>query len=343
MTARTSTIEISDPDKLSSAPLVSVYMLTYQHERFIATAIEGVVAQSCGFPVELIIGEDCSSDATRAIVLAYQERYPELIRVLTAPTNVGRRANAARCRAACRGKYIAICEGDDQWTDPGKLAAQVEVLERHPDAALCFHDVSEIDENGREVGDSKAVRLTGRPLKLELSATDLLDGAFIPTLSVVYRNVEDAKRIPSIDILNGDVYLFSMLAKHGVAKGVDRTMGAYRHHAGGAWSSMRESRRHLEALRTYVAIALDIGADFAIRVARPLSVRMANAWAHRDAEVASELYPLLRRAYALSLRCPFRGGIGSESVSTALHCAIFPLLRAFRIAGLGWRTRPRAP
>lgn len=343
MKAADSTIEISDRDQLPEAPLVSIYMLTYQHERYIATAIEGVIAQSCDFPVELIIGEDCSPDGTRAIALEYQKRYPGLIRVLTAPANVGRRANAARCRAACRGKYIAICEGDDQWTEPDKLATQVGLLEQHPEVVVCFHDVSEIDERGRRIGDSKATRLTGKPLRLELSPSDLLDGAFIPTLSVVYRNIEGARRIPSIDIVNGDVYLFAMLARHGAARGVDRTMGAYRHHSGGLWSPMADSRRHLEALRTYVAIALDIGDDFAIRVARPLSVRLANAWSHRDDEVASELYPLLRRAYALSLRCAFRGRIGLKSISTALHCAVFPVLRALRMAVAGWRPRPETP
>jgi glycosyltransferase involved in cell wall biosynthesis len=326
------TIEISDSSLLPESPLVSIYMLTYMHERFIAEAIEGVIAQRCDFQIELIIGEDCSPDGTRAIALEYQARHPGLIRVLTAGANVGRRANAARCRAACRGRYIAICEGDDRWTDPGKLAAQVRVLEHRPDAVICFHDVSEIDEAGRAVGSSKLERLTGKGLDGEISSAGLFDGTFIPTLSVLYRNIDAGRRIPSLDIVNGDTYLFSMLAPHGIAKGIDATMGAYRRHAGGVWSSMPESRRHLEALRTYVAIATDVEDEFAISIAKPLSIRIANAWAHRTDEISGDLYPLLRRAYILSILCPFRARIRSESVSVSIYCAVFPVLRALKTA-----------
>src|SRR5690606_17203926 len=135
----------------------------------------------------------------------------------------------------------------------------------------------------------------------------------IPTLSVVFRNVNAAHRTPSLNIINNDVYLFSMLAQHGTAKGINATMGAYREHAGGVWSPMLESKRHLEALRTYIAIATDIEDNFAIHVAKPLSIRIANAWAHRDGSVVGELYPLILHAYALSILCPLRAGIRLKS------------------------------
>lgn len=134
------TIEISNPDALQKQPLVSVYMLTYRHEQFIAEAIEGVIAQQCDFPIELIIGEDCSPDNTRAIVLNYQCQYPHLIRVLTSESNVGARANAARCLDATRGKYIAICEGDDYWHHPCKLQMQVDLMSANPDMVFCHTD-----------------------------------------------------------------------------------------------------------------------------------------------------------------------------------------------------------
>lgn len=134
------TIEISDPSALPANPLVSVYTLTYRHEKFIAQAIEGVIAQQCDFPIELIIGEDCSPDRTREIVLDYQRRHPHLIRVLTSEKNVGSHANARRCQLATRGKYVAICEGDDYWHHPGKLQMQVEAMTRTPTAALVHTD-----------------------------------------------------------------------------------------------------------------------------------------------------------------------------------------------------------
>lgn len=134
------TIEISDWSKLNMDPLVSVYMLAYRHEKFIAQAIEGVLAQKTNFPIELIIGEDCSPDHTRDIILTYQARYPHIIRVLTSEKNVGAYANSKRCRLAARGKYIAICEGDDYWHHPNKLQMQIDLLESDNEMMLCHTD-----------------------------------------------------------------------------------------------------------------------------------------------------------------------------------------------------------
>lgn len=131
------TIEITDWAALPRAPAVSVYMLAYRHEKFIARAIESVLAQQCDFPVELIIGEDCSPDRTREIALDYQKRFPHLIRVLYSERNVGAHANGVRCRAACRGTYIAFCEGDDYWHHPSKLQMQVEAMAESDDIVLC--------------------------------------------------------------------------------------------------------------------------------------------------------------------------------------------------------------
>ena len=127
---------------------VSVHMITYNHERFIAQAIEGVLMQQTDFAVELVIGEDCSTDGTRAIVRRYGERYPERIRLLLQERNLGARANALATLNACRGQYIALCEGDDYWTDPTKLQKQVDFLESHPECSLCFHRVLVVYEDG---------------------------------------------------------------------------------------------------------------------------------------------------------------------------------------------------
>jgi glycosyltransferase involved in cell wall biosynthesis len=140
MNATSQTIELSDWSKLPTDPLVSVYMLAYRHERYIAHAIEGVLSQRCTFPIELIIGDDRSPDGTGAIVRQYQQKYPQTIRILTADVNVGMHANAARCRAAARGQYVAICEGDDYWHHPDKLHMQVGLMSTNPDMAMCHTD-----------------------------------------------------------------------------------------------------------------------------------------------------------------------------------------------------------
>jgi glycosyltransferase involved in cell wall biosynthesis len=119
---------------------VSVHMLAYRHERFLAQAIEGVIAQICDFPIELILAEDCSPDGTLAIALDYQRRHPHLIRLITGEKNVGMHANAARSAPAARGKYIAFCEGDDFWHHPGKLQMQVALMTANPNMAFCHTD-----------------------------------------------------------------------------------------------------------------------------------------------------------------------------------------------------------
>jgi glycosyltransferase involved in cell wall biosynthesis len=140
MADQSQTIETSDPSALPASPLVSVYTLAYKHEKFIAQAIDGIITQQCNFPIELIIGEDCSPDRTREIALDYQRRYPHLIRVLTSEKNVGAYANARRCQLATRGKYIAICEGDDYWHHPRKLQMQVDLMEANPSMVVSHTD-----------------------------------------------------------------------------------------------------------------------------------------------------------------------------------------------------------
>ena len=120
-------------------PLLSVVTVTYNHEPYIARAIEGVLMQDVDFPMELIIADDCSTDGTLRICREYEELHPGLIRVLPAESNMGAVANERRAFEAARGKYVATCEGDDWWDDPMKLQKQVSFLESHPDYSVCFH------------------------------------------------------------------------------------------------------------------------------------------------------------------------------------------------------------
>jgi glycosyltransferase involved in cell wall biosynthesis len=119
-------------------PLVSIMMVTYNHAPYITQAIEGVLKQKTNFPIELVIGEDCSTDGTREIVFGYQKKYPDIIRVIASDKNVGALENSERTAKTCRGKYIAFCEGDDYWHHPGKLQKQADYFESHPDCGLVF-------------------------------------------------------------------------------------------------------------------------------------------------------------------------------------------------------------
>ena len=124
----------------NSRPMVSVWMITYNHEEFITEAIDGVLMQQTNFQIELIIGEDCSTDKTAEIIKAYQEKHPEIIKARFNKPNIGMMPNVIKTLEECTGKYIALCEGDDYWTDPLKLQKQVDFLENNGGYSGCFHD-----------------------------------------------------------------------------------------------------------------------------------------------------------------------------------------------------------
>jgi glycosyltransferase involved in cell wall biosynthesis len=125
-----------------SEPLVSVMIVTYNQEPYISEAIESVLNQKVNFPIEIVIGEDASSDGTREIVRGYEKKYPNIIRVITSENNVGLIKNYYRTEKACRGKYIAWCEGDDFWHNQYKLQKQVDYMESHPECGLVHSDYS---------------------------------------------------------------------------------------------------------------------------------------------------------------------------------------------------------
>lgn len=224
-------------------PKVSVITLTYNHEKYIRRCIESVINQRYSFPIEYIIGEDCSTDKTREIVLEYAEKYPGLIRVIAARQNTGGIQNAYRTFARARSRYIAICEGDDYWTDENKLNKQVRFLDQNSEYVLSFHDCKVIDRNGLIVSDSKV----GNVKNSGYSKKELCKGKLVPTLSVVLNRkkiFEQVSRDDKNKIKNLDLFYFSMLSKYGAAYyHRDIEKGVYRIHTGGVWSQKDKVRK----------------------------------------------------------------------------------------------------
>ena len=223
-------LEISDPGVLAKTPLVSVNMATYNHEPYIAQAIEGVLLQETDFPIELIIGEDCSTDRTRDIVLEYQKKHPDLIRIITSDKNVGGRKNSFRSHLASRGKYVAYCEGDDYWHHARKLQKQVDALEANPDCSMSAHR-NYIFNNGETMGE-----FPPEPLgKCRLNLLDICKTIPFQTASVIFR--KQALKIPEKyrdEMI--DTFVFMLLAEQGDILYFDGLMSTYRIHGGGAWS-----------------------------------------------------------------------------------------------------------
>jgi len=153
--------EIADSQCLVMDPLVSVLMITYNHAPYIAQAIEGVLSQQTDFPLELIIGEDCSTDRTREIVLNLERQHPETIRVLFSEKNVGMHKNLRRVAAAARGEYVAFCEGDDWWHRPDKLQRQISALRPDPSLVCVAGGIRHVSATGDTLeaeGPADAVR-----------------------------------------------------------------------------------------------------------------------------------------------------------------------------------------
>jgi glycosyltransferase involved in cell wall biosynthesis len=168
-------------------PKVSVSLLTYNHGPFIAQALNSILLQQVNFEYEIVIGEDCSQDNTREIVLSYQKNNPDKIRIFLSkkPLNDGKsgRLNFVRNLKACRGEYVALLDGDDYWTAPHKLQKQVDFLDDNPRYAICFHDAIRLYENG-----SQRPWLYPGGKKEVYSLADLAVGNFIPTCSTMFRN-----------------------------------------------------------------------------------------------------------------------------------------------------------
>jgi len=169
---------------LPGAITLSVMLKAYNHEQFVAAALDGALAQRTSFAVEILVGEDHSTDGTADIVRDYGRRYPTHVRVLERPARVGMVRNTVDLYLASRGRYVAWLDGDDCWTSPDKLQKQVDVLEAHPELTMCYHLVEAIDGSGR-----RFVWTSVLPDRERYTIEDLLVMPPGATSSCVYRKV----------------------------------------------------------------------------------------------------------------------------------------------------------
>ena len=214
----------------ANPPKVSVVSITYNHEACIRETLDGFVAQKTDFPVEIIVADDASTDATPAIIKEYADRNPHLFRPILRSENIGIHANLTDALSAARGEYLALCEGDDYWMDPMKLSKQVAFLDRHPETAVCFHPVRVTWTDGR-ARDSTYPPVSWRS---DLSVDALLRRNFIQTTSVMYRRLPRYDDIPA-NIMPLDYYLHVRHAVHGDIAILPETMAVYRRHPQGIW------------------------------------------------------------------------------------------------------------
>lgn len=238
-------------------PEVAIFMITYNHEDFIAEAIDSVLMQKTNFSYKLVIGEDCSKDSTRDICIEYKKKYPDKIELILNKENLGAMGNSYQVHHACNGKYVAMLEGDDFWTDPLKLQKQYDFMEANPTSSACFHRVSfnTIIENDKYLVPKNL-------LKNKFDIYDVLafssSGWEIMTSSIFYRK-SSLPFVPSwyTDHKIGDITIIMMAALNGPINYIDEILGAYRENPNSLMQSKAYSNDRVTHQLINVYLAFD--------------------------------------------------------------------------------------
>jgi len=229
-------------DNKNQDTLISVAIITYNQEKYIRQTIDSVLMQEVEAIVEIVIGEDCSTDSTRAILEEYAAWHPQKFKLLLREKNMGPVANWIDVMFNCQGKYIAILEGDDYWTDPLKLQKQFRLFEQDISVSGIYHAAKIINENGEQIGASP---INGKDY---LSVESFLNAKYsIPSLSVMFRNFyksgnpDKIKEAYSGLFWVGDYLNDIMIISHGQYLFLDEIMGTYRKISAGGQSFTSQS------------------------------------------------------------------------------------------------------
>jgi len=218
--------------------MVSIDCAAYNHEKYIAQALDGFLMQKTDFDYEILIHDDASTDRTAEIIREYQRKYPEIIKPIYQTENQyskGIHVDAYN-RLRAQGKYIALCEGDDYWTDPLKLQRQVEYMEAHPECTMCFHSVEMVNHDQTPTG--RFVRPYRENCIVPIEDVIIGGGKFFGTCSVVFpKKCMDNPPEFYLQCPIGDIPLALNLARQGTVYYMDEMMSAYRRGVEGSWSS----------------------------------------------------------------------------------------------------------
>jgi glycosyltransferase involved in cell wall biosynthesis len=227
--------------------LLSVRLMVFNHESYIREAMEGILKQKTTFPIEVVVGDDFSTDNSLAIIKEYQSTSTIHFKILERKIGdtywqnrqkLGRLHNFYNILENCTGKYIALLDGDDFWTDPLKLQKQVDFLEANTDFSICFHNLeilNQIHKKGASITNSN-----------EREVSDILDlakkGNFMFTASVVFKKPKDGFPNWLADLPIGDYAIHLFNAQFGKIKFLDELMGVYRIHETGIWGSFSKEK-----------------------------------------------------------------------------------------------------
>ncbi len=233
--------------------MVSICCITYNQEEYIRDALDGFLSQETDFSYEVLIHDDASTDGTADIIREYARQYPEIIKPILQTenqyakglTNVSGTYNFPRAK----GRYIAMCEGDDYWTDPHKLQRQTDYMEAHPDCSLVFHSAC-IEVQGRALTERRM-----RPYRRSrrVSPEEIIDKiSGYPTASLMFR-ADMVKILPDfyVNAPLADIPLQLMAAARGWAYYMDRPMCVYRLGGAFSWTTLMKQGDYERKQRQY--------------------------------------------------------------------------------------------
>jgi glycosyltransferase involved in cell wall biosynthesis len=228
----------------SPAVTVTALIMTYNHVRFIAEAIESALIQELDDRYEILIVDDCSTDGTLEIVRDYAARHPDLIRLVVSDQNMGRCVTRARATREARGTYVALLDGDDYWTSSHKLRKQSQFLDSHPACAICFHNATVVYDDGSAephafYSERPTMRISA-PVPAAITALDEIAASnFMLTMSVMFRAgliAEFPDWYFDARMVFDDWALYVLIAEYGDIGYLDEILSVYRVHRAGAWS-----------------------------------------------------------------------------------------------------------
>jgi glycosyltransferase involved in cell wall biosynthesis len=232
-------------------PLVSLCCITYNHEKFLNDTLHGFLIQHGDFNKEIIVFDDASTDRTWETVQNFLNDYPMQGKLRRSEINVGMNKNCFDALSACSGDYIALCEGDDYWTDPLKLQKQVDFLESNPDFAICFHNARILKE-----GDEQNISFSNPENQKEVTTfEDLAGGEYIYTATCMFRAKNMMLYPPKFYMYINNYTIDLHNAQFGKVKYINEVMGVYRVHAKGVWSMvprLKTLKNHLPAYEFYI-------------------------------------------------------------------------------------------
>lgn len=336
-----------------SQPKVSICFITYNQEKYVRQALDGFLMQKTNFEFEILVHDDASTDRTASILKEYEQKKPGVFSIIYRKENQfskGKRNMITRyLLPKARGTYVALCEGDDYWTDPNKLQRQVDFLDEHPEYALCFHPVKVVYENHEEPDSLFPEHTDASKFNLD----NLLQSNFIPTNAVLFRK-QDYKSIPKT-VIPGDWYLDLFHAQFGNIGFLPKTMAVYRRHAGGVWwSSYKDNdlfwkKYGLEHLNFYAEVLKLYGnnpahrktIEFYMNYVLDKIVEMDNKYTRHDTNVAIEKYPKFVEAYmqAKFEECEFHKGMKTSQEAELIKVRARVKDRERKIARLQGKVR----